>query len=87
MTILPSSPRHEGEPLVDAKVLASHLGFKATLIRKLAQTGQIPCFRVQNGSRPYYRFRISDVEKTLQESFDGFPKETCVLPARDGCPR
>lgn len=59
----PSSP----EKLVDAKALATHLGFDVRLVRKLAKNHVIPSLCYENGARAYYRFHVSEVEEALRK--------------------
>lgn len=53
--------------LVDAQTLAEHLGFRATVIRKMAKLGHIPSLCLKNGKKEYYRFRIHEVEDALRK--------------------
>lgn len=50
------------EPWVDAVAVGKHLGFNADHIRKLAVAGKLPGKQLQNGSKKYWRFKMSQVE-------------------------
>ena len=52
--------------LVDAETVAEHLGFTATVIRRMARVGRIPSYAIQNGKRSYYRFHIEEVMESLR---------------------
>ena len=54
------------EPWVDAKTLGLHLGFKEQHIRNMARDGKLPGKPMQNGSRIYWRFRISEVDEWMK---------------------
>ena len=54
--------------LVDAQTVADHLGFRATVIRKMAKLGRIPSLCLKNGKKEYYRFRIGEVEEALRRN-------------------
>lgn len=52
---------------VDAHAIAKHLKWHVNFVRKMAKARKIPALSIKNGSREYYRFRISEVEEALRE--------------------
>lgn len=55
----------DSEKWVDAKAIAEHLGFKPDHIRVLARAKQLPGVQLQNGSREYWRFKISEIDRWM----------------------
>jgi hypothetical protein len=51
----------EKEPLVDAKVLAQHLGTPTSWVRSETRAGRLPHLAVGR----YLRYRISEVETAI----------------------
>ena len=53
------------EPLVGVRECANHFHVNKSQIQKLAREEKIPSFLLSTGSRSFYRFRLSEVEKAL----------------------
>ena len=65
--ILEIAPPQVTEPLIGAEQLAAHLHVSDRFIRKMVDARNIPFYKVYNGKRHFYRFRISEVEAALRE--------------------
>jgi excisionase family DNA binding protein len=55
------------EPWVDAKTIAAHIGCKHDHVRALARQGKLPGVPIRNGSRDYWRFKISQVDEFMNQ--------------------
>jgi excisionase family DNA binding protein len=55
------------EPWVDAKTIAQHLGFKHDHVRALARAGKLPGVPTRNGTRDFWRFKISQVDEFMNQ--------------------
>lgn len=55
---------HDREPLIDARKLASLIGWSEATVYRKAKSGEIPCVRIGRRST---RFRYSDVERVLRD--------------------
>lgn len=60
-------PQPVTEPLVGAEQVAAHLHVSDRFVRKMVDARSIPFYKVYNGKRHFYRFRISEVEAALRE--------------------
>lgn len=57
----------ELEPWVTSDVVAKYLGYTARRIRQLAAAGKIPASSVTICGRPIWRFKLSLIDKWLEE--------------------
>ena len=56
------------EQWVDLRVCGKHIGFSYAVTRRMAENGQIPGTRFQNGRKAFWRFRLSAVDAALAQS-------------------
>lgn len=68
------------DTLVDAQTLADHLKLHVTFVRKMAKARKFPALIIKNGSREYYRFRISEVEQALRGDHEDTPRIVSARP-------
>lgn len=79
----PTKPIPAAEPWVDMDALAAHLGYSYSTVRKMVMEGRIPSISRRNGSRTYYRFKISAVDAYLESHSDAqgeAPVESIAKP-------
>jgi hypothetical protein len=53
------------ERWVDLATIAKHIGFSTMYVRRMAEAGSIPGTPIRNGSKTYWRFKISLVDAAL----------------------
>lgn len=53
------------EPWVDVHRAAEHLGFSRNMVAKMAEEGRIPGVRQRNGTRTFWRFKLSLIDAAL----------------------
>lgn len=66
---LTPAPSPTIEPWVDLATVAKHIGFGYDTTSKMVKSGIIPHRAVKNGSKTFYRFKLSEVDAAfaLQE--------------------
>jgi hypothetical protein len=60
-------PDSQVEPWVDAKTVAAHIGHKHDHVRALARQGKLPGVCIRNGSRDFWRFKLSQVDAFMNQ--------------------
>ena len=65
--------RPSEEKWVNAKVVAAHVSVSPGHILKMARNGQIPYRNCGFGGREYRRFRISEVDRAIQNETTNAP--------------
>lgn len=53
------------EPFVDATCAAEFLGIKPRRVLEMARSGQIPAYPLGTGTRRTWRFRLTEILKTI----------------------
>lgn len=53
------------EPFVDATKAAEFLGLKPRRVLEMARAGQIPAYPLGTGARRTWRFRLTEICKTI----------------------
>jgi excisionase family DNA binding protein len=59
--------RSEPERFVDSVVAAKFLSIQRRQVLELARAGKIPAYPIGDGKRRLWRFRLSDLAKSMEE--------------------
>lgn len=53
----------------DIETVAKHIGFSTDSVRRWVKQGKLPAKALKNGSRTYYRFKLSEVDEAINRGW------------------